>query len=135
MDLYEAGAAIGFNLPSKHLPSKRQNGLRWSSCCSVQSVYSDMILYFAMFNVLGYILICADKSAARAQRRRVPERTLFLTAFLGGAIGIRVAMSVVRHKTKHAAFVYGVPMLIVWNVVAAWYVSQLTAGLFKLTIQ
>ncbi len=62
----------------------------------------SLLLFFTM----GY-----DKAQARRGGRRVPERTLFALAFLGGAIGGFFGMRAFRHKTLHPQFALGFPAL------------------------
>lgn len=45
-----------------------------------------------------------DKSAARAGRPRIRERTMLLLAFLGGSIGALIACRIFRHKTHKQPF-------------------------------
>lgn len=59
-----------------------------------------LILNFAMFSIVGY-----DKYRARKNKRRIPENTLFSLAFLGGSIGLLLAMLLFRHKTSKMSFI------------------------------
>ena len=44
-----------------------------------------------------------------------PEATLFFVALIGGSIGSIIGMRVFHHKTKHKAFVWGMPLiLLLW---------------------
>lgn len=54
-----------------------------------------------------------DKSRARRHKWRVPERTLWLVAALGGSLATYVTMLVIRHKTLHRRFMWGLPLLVV----------------------
>lgn len=54
-----------------------------------------------------------DKSRARRQAWRVPERTLWLFAALGGSVATYVTMRIIRHKTLHRRFMWGLPLLMV----------------------
>ena len=72
-------------------------------------------LYLAL-NLSAFGVMVFDKARARRQGRRVPERTLFKLAAFGGALGCLAGMYAVRHKTKHASFVYGMPALLVLNL-------------------
>jgi uncharacterized membrane protein YsdA (DUF1294 family) len=54
-----------------------------------------------------------DKARAKQKKWRVPEKTLFLIALLGGALGTWAGMYLYRHKTKHWSFVLGMPILFV----------------------
>ena len=76
----------------------------------------SLILFFTM---------ALDKRRAEKGQYRIPERRLFLLAFLGGAIGGFFGMRAFRHKTKHIKFVLGFPVLAVlqaaaWLVLALW---------------
>ncbi|MCQ2748964.1 MAG: DUF1294 domain-containing protein [Clostridia bacterium] len=51
---------------------------------------------------------------------RTPEKTLFITALLGGAIGIYAGMYTFRHKTLHMSFVIGIPLCFLANLVCIW---------------
>jgi uncharacterized membrane protein YsdA (DUF1294 family) len=44
--------------------------------------------------------------------RRVPERTLFLLAAIGGSIGALLGMRVWHHKTLHRSFRIGIPAIL-----------------------
>jgi len=61
-----------------------------------------------------------DKRRARGRGRRVPERTFFTLALLGGAFGILAGSSMFRHKTLKASFI-GVILLstVLWVVALA----------------
>lgn len=54
----------------------------------------------------------SDKSRAKKHKRRIPERTLFLTAAFGGAAAMYLTMLTIRHKTKHKRFMIGLPLII-----------------------
>jgi len=61
----------------------------------------------------------ADKLKARKNRWRIPERSLMLTAALGGSLGVLAGMYTVRHKTRHSKFTIGVPVILAIQAVAA----------------
>ncbi|GGG79857.1 DUF1294 domain-containing protein [Paenibacillus radicis (ex Gao et al. 2016)] len=81
--------------------------------------------YLIVVNVVAFALMGADKHAARNKKRRVPEKRLFGFAAIGGAAGAWIGMQVFRHKTKHRSFVVGIPLLILWNLVAVYVVLRL----------
>ena len=71
---------------------------------------------FAALSLLAFILYGADKHKARRGLLRIPEKTLLLTSFLGGALGGLAAMQIFRHKTRHWYF-YAVNLLgLAWQV-------------------
>ena len=63
-------------------------------------------------NLISFFLMGHDKQCARKNRRRVPEKTLFLSAILFGALGGTLGMYVFRHKTKHWYFKVFFPLLV-----------------------
>ena len=71
-----------------------------------------LLCYLTAANLLGFLLMGFDKRAARRRRRRVPERRFFLLAALGGSAGCLLGMYVIRHKTLHRRFSFGIPALL-----------------------
>ena len=63
-------------------------------------------------NLISFFLMGHDKQCARKNRQRVPEKTLFLSAILFGALGGTLGMYVFRHKTKHWYFKVFFPLLL-----------------------
>ena len=76
-------------------------------------------------NLAAFCLMGIDKRRARRGKRRVPERTLFLSTVLGGALGGTLGMHLFHHKTRHWYFRWGYPLLLS---------LQLAGGLFILWI-
>ena len=74
-------------------------------------------ILLAVMNVLSFTLMGIDKWKAKRGAWRIPEKTLFLAAALFGGLGGVAGMQVFRHKTKHAAFVWGFPALLLVQVV------------------
>ncbi|MBP5282479.1 MAG: DUF1294 domain-containing protein [Lachnospiraceae bacterium] len=77
-----------------------------------------LIGYLVLMNVIAFALMGADKHKAKTGAWRVPEKTLFLSAILGGSIGAIAGMQVFRHKTKHWYFQYGMPAILILQIVA-----------------
>ena len=75
--------------------------------------------YLGLMSLLSFCLMCWDKRQAIRGRWRVRERTLFLTAILGGSPGSILGMRVFHHKTKHWYFRYGLPALLVLQIALA----------------
>lgn len=63
-----------------------------------------LVLYYLVLNVALYVAMAIDKKRAEKNRRRIPEKTLFLMAVLGGGIGGFVGMFTRHHKTRHVDF-------------------------------
>ena len=73
-------------------------------------------VYLLEINVVALLLCAVDKLRARAGKWRVPEGTLMLSAALGGAAGLLLAMLLLRHKTLHKKFTLGVPAILLAQV-------------------
>ena len=71
-----------------------------------------LLYYLILANLAAFILMGVDKSKARRHLWRIPERTLFLSAALGGSLGAIAGMWFFRHKTKHWYFVVGMPAIL-----------------------
>lgn len=80
-----------------------------------------MVVYLAVMTAIGFLSMYIDKKRAREHRWRIPEKTLFLIAVLGGSIGSNLGMRVCRHKTKHWYFVVGMPMILVLQIAAVCF--------------
>ena len=73
-------------------------------------------MLFRSINITGFAMMGADKKRAVRGAWRISEATLFLTAFLGGALGCTLGMRHFRHKTKHWYFKYGMPAIFVFEL-------------------
>lgn len=67
--------------------------------------------YLLLINLTGFAVMGWDKSKARAGAWRIPEKTLFGIAILGGGLGVWAGMYHFHHKTRHWYFKYGIPFL------------------------
>ena len=78
-----------------------------------------------LHHVFLFVLMALDKRRARRGGWRVPEKTLFWLAAMGGSLGGLLAMRLFRHKTKKPAFTVGFGALfILQTVLLAWLLSQ-----------
>lgn len=77
-----------------------------------------LLIYLGVMNFIAFAMYGIDKYKAKKGLWRVPEKTLLLLAALGGSVGAYGAMQVFRHKTKHAAFYIGVPVIFILQIVA-----------------
>lgn len=82
-------------------------------------------VYLIFANIVAFALMGTDKRRAQRCRWRIPERTLFLSAILGGSPGAILGMYLFRHKTRHIQFVVGMPViLLVQIVLGVWLVGR-----------
>lgn len=77
------------------------------------------IYYLIIINILAFFLMGMDKKKAQTGAWRIPEKTLFLSAILGGSIGAIAGMQLFRHKTKHRTFVIGMPVILIVQLLLA----------------
>lgn len=77
---------------------------------SAPAVYYVLVLMGVM-SLFLFVMMGLDKSKARRGAWRISERTLFVFALLGGAVGGTLGMLAFRHKTKHWYFRFGFPLL------------------------
>jgi uncharacterized membrane protein YsdA (DUF1294 family) len=75
-------------------------------------------------NLVSLLLFRTDKQLARKRKRRIAEKTLFLSAILGGGPGAVLGMHLFSHKTKKAAFQLGLPLIAIVNVVLVMMVLK-----------
>lgn len=82
-----------------------------------------IVLYLVVINLVTFYLMAEDKRRAKKQSWRIPEKTLFLAALLGGSVGAWLGMYLCHHKTKHWYFVVGIPLILAIQVVLAWLIG------------
>lgn len=75
-------------------------------------VFKILICYLLLINLTAFALMGADKQKAKKHLWRIPEKTLFLSALLGGAAGAIAGMYTFHHKTRHWYFVIGMPLIL-----------------------
>lgn len=92
------------------------------------SKYSTLaiLIYLVIMNIIGFTIMGIDKSRAKRGAWRIPEKTLFLIAILGGSIGSILGMKQFRHKTKHKTFTIGMPAIL---IVQAAIILYCTVGI------
>lgn len=80
-----------------------------------------LLLYLLIINAFAFLLMLIDKRRAQKNLWRIPEKTLFASAILGGSIGALAGMYTFRHKTKHLSFVIGMPVILTCHILLAVY--------------
>ena len=86
-----------------------------------------LLIIITVMSLAAFAAFGLDKFKAKVGKWRIPERTLFLLALLGGGIGAFLGMKVFHHKTMHKQFVIGIPMIMVIQaVLLGWYLWKTT---------
>ena len=117
----QRGERMYLYLPEAH------SDMVWAA---VGSVWGAIALWTAVMSLITFFVFGLDKWKARrresnAKIRRIPERTLFLLAALGGSVGALLGMKVWRHKTLHNSFRFGIPAILTTQILLLaggyWY--------------
>ena len=80
------------------------------------SILGMVAILLAVLNVISFSLMAYDKHCARAGKRRVPEKRLFLAAACFGGLGGILGMQLCRHKTKHWTFRVLFPLFLITQI-------------------
>lgn len=88
------------------------------------SPWGLLAAWLVLINLISFLIFGLDKWKARrkakhASVRRVPEKTLFLLAALGGSVGALLGMRAFHHKTLHRAFRIGIPVILTVQLLLA----------------
>lgn len=87
---------------------------------------NTMIIWICIIidNLFGFLLMGFDKYQANKGKWRIQEVRFFIIGLILGAPGIYLGMQVFRNKTQQKEFVYGIPILIIVNIVIINYLLQ-----------
>ncbi len=75
-----------------------------------------LYILIIILNIVTFCIYGEDKRRACRNKWRIPERTLFICAILGGAPGALAGMYLFRHKTQKNKFKLGIPFLVLIQV-------------------
>lgn len=87
----------------------------------MHTLHNILTYYFLAINLITFIVYGIDKYKAKKAKWRIPEATLLLMAVLGGSIGAWLGMKVWHHKTLHKKFKYGIPAILLLQIIAIIY--------------
>lgn len=88
----------------------------------VGSPWGLLACWLLLINLVTFLVFGLDKWKAKRKEkkdavRRVPEKTLFLLAAIGGSVGALLAMRAFHHKTLHRAFRFGIPLILALQII------------------
>ena len=83
-----------------------------------------VLIYLAVINVVTFFMYGIDKWKAMNSKWRIRETALLGLAVLGGSIGAWLGMKVWRHKTQHKKFKYGLPLILLAQIVLMYLISE-----------
>lgn len=80
-------------------------------------VITVILVYLICINITASIITVQDKRKAVKGKWRISEKCLLLLGLFGGAAGEYFTMLKIRHKTKHAKFMIGLPLEIFLHII------------------
>lgn len=81
------------------------------------------LVYLVVMNLIGFAMMGIDKKRAIKGAWRISEATLFTAAFIGGSLGCILGMRQFRHKTKHWYFKYGMPAILMIQILVVGFIA------------
>lgn len=81
--------------------------------------------YLLVFNLLAFAMFGIDKWRVLHDKSRIPILTLLTASFIGGSLGGLIAMYLFRHKTKKTYFSFGMPLILLAQIVLFTYLIGL----------
>ena len=81
------------------------------------------IYILIVINVLTFFIYGIDKWKAKQGNWRISEATLLILAVIGGSIGALLGMEVWHHKTMHKKFKYGLPLILLIQIVLIYFIK------------
>lgn len=81
----------------------------------------SLVFFLAIINIISFALFGIDKHKAKHNLWRIPEKILFAFALLGGSPGAILGMRFFHHKTLHKRFRYGLPAILILQVLLCLY--------------
>ena len=83
-----------------------------------------LLYYLIAINIVTFLVYGIDKWKAKQGSWRISEATLLILAVIGGSIGALLGMKVWRHKTQHKKFKYGLPLILIIQIILIGYLSK-----------
>ena len=83
-----------------------------------------LLYYLIVINIVTFLVYGIDKWKAKQGSWRISEATLLILAVIGGSIGALLGMKVWRHKTMHKKFKYGLPLILIIQIILIGYLSK-----------
>ena len=90
---------------------------------------NNVLLYYLIaVNTLTFVVYGIDKWKAKQGSWRISEATLLTLAVIGGSIGAWLGMKVWHHKTMHKKFKYGLPLILLAQIVLVYFSIHFTSN-------
>jgi len=86
---------------------------------------NQTLLYLLIIiNIVAFLVYGIDKWMAKQGYWRISEATLLILAVIGGSIGALLGMEIWHHKTMHKKFKYGLPFILLAQIVLIYLLNQ-----------
>ena len=80
--------------------------------------------YLIIINIHQFIIMGLDKILAIKNKNRISEKSLLISAFIGGSIGAILGMYTFRHKTKKLKFQLLYPLFLIIHIFIYLYIKK-----------
>lgn len=92
---------------------------------SIVYITRIILIYLLFITIVTFLLFGLDKWKAKHTKWRLSEQMLLSLAILGGSIGAWLGIKIFHHKTLHAKFRYGVPLILLVQLCLIIWVSTI----------
>ena len=90
---------------------------------------NETLLYsLIVINIVTFLVYGIDKWKAKRSKWRIPEATLLGLTVIGGSIGAWLGMKVWHHKTMHKKFKYGLPLILLAQIILVYFSIHFTSN-------
>ena len=83
-----------------------------------------LLYYLIAINIVTFLVYGIDKWKAKQGSWRISEATLLILAAIGGSIGALLGMKIWHHKTMHKKFKYGLPLILIIQIILIGYLLK-----------
>ena len=83
-----------------------------------------LLYYLIVINIVTFLVYGIDKWKAKQGSWRISEASLLILAVIGGSIGALLGMKIWHHKTMHKKFKYGLPLILIIQIILIGYLSK-----------
>ena len=87
-------------------------------------IANALLYYLIVINIVTFLVYGIDKWKAKQGSWRISEATLLILAAIGGSIGALLGMKIWHHKTMHKKFKYGLPLILIIQIILIGYLSK-----------
>lgn len=88
------------------------------------NVFLFVVVYLILMNLAGFMFMGIDKWKAKKNSFRIPEATFFVISIAFGSLGTILGMFGFRHKTRHWYFVYGLPFILIIQLILIYLIYR-----------